>query len=230
MEAPEASAFGELVRECRLRRNWTQEELAERAGISPRSVSDLERGVDRSRYPQTIRGLADAFGLEDDERATFEAAARGQRVPLDATVPGVLNFLIVDLRGYTRFTQERGDRAAAELAATLATLARKAAIAFDGKVIELRGDEALAVFTSTRQAVRAAIDLWAQLAEAARSDPSLPLHGGIGVDAGEAIPFEGGYRGGALNQEATGAMPWVSTMPAFCWRVVPTETPCASCE
>jgi YVTN family beta-propeller protein len=114
----------------------------------------------------------------------------------------VLAFLIADVRGYTLFTQERGDEAAAKLAAKFARLAREAVDARGGSVIELRGDEALAVFASPRQAIRAAVDLQDRFVEETLADSSLPLTVGIGLDAGEAVPVEGGYRGGALNQAA----------------------------
>jgi DNA-binding SARP family transcriptional activator len=69
-------------------------------------------------------------------------------------------------------------------------------------VIELRGDEALAVFHSPRQAIRAAVDLQAGLLQATKAAPDLPLPVGIGLDAGEAVPVESGFRGGALNLAA----------------------------
>jgi class 3 adenylate cyclase len=71
----------------------------------------------------------------------------------------LLTFLFADVRGYTRFTQEHGDEAAARLAAEFAAVAREGVAAHGGRVIELRGDEALAVFTSAREALRAAVDL-----------------------------------------------------------------------
>jgi hypothetical protein len=55
----------------------TQEELAERAQLSVRSVSDLERGIIRSPRKDTVRLLADALGLSDAERAGIAAVARG---------------------------------------------------------------------------------------------------------------------------------------------------------
>ncbi|TDO69020.1 putative ATPase [Kribbella sp. VKM Ac-2571] len=55
----------------------TQEELAERAGISVRAVSDIERGARRRIYPATARQLAAALGLEAADRSTFERVARG---------------------------------------------------------------------------------------------------------------------------------------------------------
>ena len=120
------------------------------------------------------------------------------------TGPGTttLAFLIADVRGYTRFTRERGDAAAALLAKKFADLARDAVEARSGRVIELRGDEALAVFTSPAQAVRAAAEFQATCSEESQSDPMFPLPVGIGIDVGEAVPVEDGYRGVALNMAA----------------------------
>ena len=110
--------------------------------------------------------------------------------------------MIGDVRGYTRFTAEHGDEAAAHLAATFAGLAREAVEARGGRVIELRGDEVLAVFDVAAQSVRAARELQWTCAEEVARDPSLPLLVGIGIAAGEAVPVEEGYRGAALNLAA----------------------------
>jgi branched-chain amino acid transport system substrate-binding protein len=120
----------------------------------------------------------------------------------DSSGDGVRAFLIADVRGYTSFTQERGDVEAARLASRFAALVRECVDAAAGRVVELRGDEALCVFDSPRQALRTAIALQQRLAEATREDPSLPMTVGIGLDAGEAVAVEGGYRGAALNLAA----------------------------
>src|SRR5207237_185258 len=114
----------------------------------------------------------------------------------------IRTFLIADVRGYRLVTQARGHEAAAKLAMKCAELAREGVEGRGGSVIELRGDEALAVFGSPRQAIRAAVDLQRRFVEETLADPSLPLMVGIGLDAGEAVPMEGGYRGGALNLAA----------------------------
>ena len=116
--------------------------------------------------------------------------------------PGIRTFLIADVRGYTLFTQERGDEAAAKLAERFAEIAREVVEEHGGSVIELRGDEALCVFTSARQAILAAVDAQDRFVEETVADPTLPLPVGIGLDVGEAVPVEGGYRGGALNLAA----------------------------
>lgn len=114
----------------------------------------------------------------------------------------IQTFLIADVRGYTLFTQQRGDEAAAKLAAKFARIARETVQQRGGNVIELRGDEALAVFSSARQAIAAAVDLQERLVDETIDDPELPMPVGIGLDAGEAVPVETGYRGGALNLAA----------------------------
>jgi peptide/nickel transport system substrate-binding protein len=111
-------------------------------------------------------------------------------------------FLIADVRGYTAFTQERGDEDAARLAGRFAQVTRSVVEDHRGHVLEFRGDEALVVFGSPRSAIRGAVALQQRFVEETVADPSLPLTVGIGLDAGEAVAVEGGYRGGALNVAA----------------------------
>jgi branched-chain amino acid transport system substrate-binding protein len=129
-------------------------------------------------------------------------ADRLDRPQAAGTAAVVRTFLIADVRGYTSFTHARGDEAAGDLAAKFAALAREAVTARGGEVIELRGDEALCVFPSARQALRAAVELQIRFRERVEGQPVFPLGIGIGLAAGEAVPVEGGYRGGALNLAA----------------------------
>jgi class 3 adenylate cyclase len=106
-------------------------------------------------------------------------------------------FLIADIRGYTAYTEEHGDEAASALVGRFAALIREVVEHRGGFLLELRGDEALAVFTSSRQALKAANEI-----QRRQEIDALPLGIGIGLDAGEAIPTEGGFRGSALNLAA----------------------------
>ncbi len=71
----------------------SQEALAESAGLSRRGIADLERGARRSPYPDTVRRLADALGLDPIERRVLvdacrpRAAARHRRhsLPVEPT-------------------------------------------------------------------------------------------------------------------------------------------------
>jgi class 3 adenylate cyclase len=114
----------------------------------------------------------------------------------------VRTFLIADIRGYTRYTHEHGDDAGSELAAQFARIVREAMPAWDGELLELRGDEALCVFVSARRALGAAVDLQGRFRRGSAGGAPLPQGVGIGLDAGEALPTDGGYRGGALNLAA----------------------------
>ena len=71
-------AFGARLRRFREAAGLTQEELASRAGLSAKAISSLERGARRRPYPHTVRSLADALELSEDERATLLAAVPGQ--------------------------------------------------------------------------------------------------------------------------------------------------------
>ncbi|MFE9426447.1 ATP-binding protein [Kitasatospora sp. NPDC006697] len=69
--------FGELLRELRRNRAWTQEELAERSGMSAHAISVLEAGRRRPRISSVSR-LAEALALTAADRERLVAAARGE--------------------------------------------------------------------------------------------------------------------------------------------------------
>lgn len=71
------AAFGTLLRRHRQAAALTQAELADRAGLGERTVSNLERGINRAPYPSTVRLLADALGISEGPRAELVRAARG---------------------------------------------------------------------------------------------------------------------------------------------------------
>jgi hypothetical protein len=77
--------FAAMVQRWRHTANLTQEGLAERSGLSPRSIQNLERGrVSRPRRA-SVRLLADALGLTGADRAAFVHAARlGTPAPIAA--------------------------------------------------------------------------------------------------------------------------------------------------
>ena len=142
------------------------------------------------RYP-TCQALVEAA----------RAALRGERVgagaaPVQETA-AVRTFLFADVRGYTAYTREHGDEAGADLARAFAGLVSRLAPQHRGTLQELRGDEALVVFDSARAALRFALALQAAVADEALARPV-----GVGLDAGEAVAVEDGFRGGALNRAA----------------------------
>ena len=75
--AEQPVSFAELLRRLRTDAGLTQEALAERARLSPRSVSDLERGINKTPRRDSRQLLADALRLSGAARAAFETAALG---------------------------------------------------------------------------------------------------------------------------------------------------------
>ena len=98
--------FAGLLRKQRTEARLTQEELAEAAGLSPRSISDLERGVNLTPRKDTARLLADALHLFGPARAQFEAVARGRAVPGWAGAAAALRTLPRDIASFTGRQQE----------------------------------------------------------------------------------------------------------------------------
>jgi transcriptional regulator with XRE-family HTH domain len=76
---PEDDSFGGLLRMYRRRSGLSQIELAEKARISSRAISDLERGVRSRAYHPTVEALAGALSLREDERERFSSAVRRAR-------------------------------------------------------------------------------------------------------------------------------------------------------
>jgi predicted ATPase/class 3 adenylate cyclase/Tfp pilus assembly protein PilF len=210
-----------LLRRYRLAAELTQEALAERAGVSSRSIQALERGENRPQQ-ESARRLAEALLLDKQDRARLlcavtpvprrraaTGAAPASATPALAPAPSgpdvapsdaMLTVLVTDIRGYTAFTHQHGDTAGAALATRFAELAGEEVATQGGRVVEVRGDEVLAVFTSARAALRAATSL--QVRCAAEASAALPLQAGVGLDVGEPVAVAGGYRGEAVNVAA----------------------------
>jgi tetratricopeptide (TPR) repeat protein/transcriptional regulator with XRE-family HTH domain len=72
------AGFAGVLRRLRAEAGLTQEELAGAAGLSPRAISDLERGVVTTPHRDTVRLLAEALHLDGPARAEFEVAMRGR--------------------------------------------------------------------------------------------------------------------------------------------------------
>ncbi|MGO8946726.1 MAG: ATP-binding protein [Ktedonobacterales bacterium] len=79
--------FAALLRQHRQAAGLTQREIADKAGLGTRGVSDLERGVRSTPHQDTVLRLASALGLVEDDWAVFVAAARRQRQYRPAAKP-----------------------------------------------------------------------------------------------------------------------------------------------
>jgi class 3 adenylate cyclase len=205
---PPKPKFGDLLRQYRQASGLTADKLAKLAKTTSDALKLMESGVRIQANPDEISRLADFLGLDDQERALFfKAAPLSSSTPaaptnIDQGQPAIQIFLIADVRGYTHFTLKHGDEAAARLTTRFAMLVREVVTLRGGRLIELRGDEALACFSSVRQALQAAVEMQEHFIQASKADVKMPLNVGIGLDAGEAVPTQDGYRGASLNLAA----------------------------
>jgi adenylate cyclase len=102
----------------------------------------------------------------------------------------------LDIAGYTRLTQERGDDAAADLATTVARLVQRSSVQHGGKPIKWLGDGVMFYFGDPGPAVRAALEMVDGLAAAGLP----PCH--VGLHAGPVLFQEGDYFGQTVNLSA----------------------------
>jgi adenylate cyclase len=102
----------------------------------------------------------------------------------------------LDITGYTKLTQERGDDEAANLATTVARLVQRCSVQRGGKTIKWLGDGVMFYFDDPVQGVRAALEMVAVLAGAGLP----PAH--VGLHAGPVLFQEGDYFGQTVNLAA----------------------------
>jgi adenylate cyclase len=123
----------------------------------------------------------------EDVEAVLERAGLYRRVRR----PPAVSFL--DLTGYTRLTEERGDEAAAELATALATLVRGCAREHGGQPVKWLGDGVMFYFPDPGDGVVAALEM----VEGVAADALPPAR--VGIHAGPVVFQEGDYFGRTVN-------------------------------
>jgi class 3 adenylate cyclase len=110
-----------------------------------------------------------------------------------ATTPAIC---FLDISGYTRLTEERGDQAAAELATRLTPLVQRPSERHGGKVVKWLGDGVMFHFREPSGAVLAALEMLEAISEAGLPAAHIGLHAG-------PVVFQGGdYYGRTVNVAA----------------------------
>jgi predicted ATPase/class 3 adenylate cyclase len=230
-EAPVAAgpvAFGALVRHYRQAAALSQEELAERTGLSAVSISGLERGAHVPRR-DTVQLLAEALGLSADERATLEATTRRlglvptrptsgatpSNLPLPPTpllgrerevasgFPArLVTFLFTDIEGSTMRWDQHPQAMRAALARHDAVL-QEGIIAHGGVVLteQGEGDSFFALFAGASDALAAACALQQALVAEPWPEEVAPIRVRMALHTGEA-GMQGGvdFRGTPVNR------------------------------
>jgi transcriptional regulator with XRE-family HTH domain/tetratricopeptide (TPR) repeat protein len=143
--------FGRLLRAHRLGALLTQEQLAERAGVSARTIRELERGRVRQPRRDSVRLLADALALAGTTRVEFHTAARGAdgapwAAAREPAVPSLLPPDIADFTGRADVVAELGVLLAGDANGARSAAVAVAAVAGGGGV----GKTALAVHVAHR--------------------------------------------------------------------------------
>src|SRR6266511_1970387 len=107
-------------------------------------------------------------------------------------------FLFSDLRGYTDFVESKGDAAAADLLRAYRDIVRAEIARHAGAEIKTEGDSFYVVFESPSAALECAVDIQ----RAAHMAPGAAIRIGMGLHAGETVPYDDQFVGGAVNVAA----------------------------
>jgi adenylate cyclase len=102
----------------------------------------------------------------------------------------------LDVTGYTQLTQERGDAAAAAIVERLNHIVQRIAVQHGGRPVKWLGDGVMLYFPEPYRAVRAALEMVAELGVAGLP----PAH--VGLDSGPIIVQQGDYYGQTVNLAA----------------------------
>ena len=161
------------------------EMLAAQADIGSRMAPLMEQAL-LSIYHGQQEHAWSTSAVEDVEAALERAGLyRPVRRP-----PAVC---FLDITGYTRLTEERGDEAAADLATKLATLVRGSSREHDGQPVKWLGDGVMFYFPNPGDGVSAALDMVEGLPAAGLP----PAH--VGIHAGPVVFQDGDYFGRTVN-------------------------------
>lgn len=169
-------------------------------GMTEPEMLDAQAAVGSQMTPLLEQALVSIYrvqqehawskGAVEDVESALEKAGLYRRVHR----PPAVCFL--DISGYTRLTEERGDEAAADVASRLAALVRRSSQEHGGQPVKWLGDGVMFFFPDPGQGVLAALDMVEGVA--ARTLP--PAR--VGIQAGPVVFQEGDYFGRTVNVAA----------------------------
>ena len=176
---------------------WRSEviEPAMRAGKRPDEILGVDFGDRMSVL--TERAVIAMYHLQQTRAWTadiiegLEAQLAEAGLPNRLAHPPAMCFL--DISGYTRLTQERGDAAAAELAGQLGRIVQRTSVQHGGRPVKWLGDGVMLYFPNPGDAVVGALEMVRGVADAGLP----PAH--VGLHAGPVIFQEGDYYGSTVN-------------------------------
>jgi adenylate cyclase len=181
----EAEAWRSEVAEPLLQKESEREMLDDQADLGARVAPLTEQAL-----IAIYRGQQEHVWMQSAVE-TVEAALEGQGLRDRLRRPPAMCFL--DITGYTRLTEERGDAAAADLASRLSTVVRRSSMDHGGQPVKWLGDGVMFYFRDPGGGVLGALDI---VEEVNRNDLP-PAH--VGIHAGPVIFQEGDYYGRTVN-------------------------------
>jgi class 3 adenylate cyclase len=181
--------------------HWWNSEVIEPAIASGKGLEEIANAdlADRSA-PLSERALLAMYHAQQARAWTANIIEGFEVLMAKAGIHSRLERLpaicFLDISGYTRLTQERGDDAAAHLATTVARLVQRSSVRHGGKPIKWLGDGVMFYFRDPGPGVRAALEMVDGLAAAGLP----PAH--VGLHAGPVLFQEGDYFGQTVNLSA----------------------------
>jgi adenylate cyclase len=179
---------------------WRSQILASQAasGMTVIEMGEFNRSEEAQRFSALAdQALITVFHAQEAHVwganiiASLETAIADSGIERRLSRPPAMCFL--DIAGYTRLTQERGDQAAAELAGDLARLVQRTAVSFGGRPVKWLGDGVMLHFRDPGPGVRAALSM----VDGVRAAGLPPAH--VGLHAGPVIFQDGDYFGQTVN-------------------------------
>jgi adenylate cyclase len=185
----ETQVFRTSIEDPLLRSGMSQPEMmAAASAFGTQYMAVFDRAFLRMYHRQQEHAWIDDFVKQAED--TLDEMGIHDRL----TRPPAMCFL--DLTGYTRLTEERGDEAAADLAASLASLVQRVSQRHGGLPVKYLGDGVMFFFKEPGSAVESALEM---VEEAPAADLP-PAH--VGLDAGPLVQQDGDYYGRTVNVAA----------------------------
>jgi adenylate cyclase len=192
-------------------------------GDSTRRIAEMEADAWRTEFQEPLLAAGHTAGVVGDASGEFSVALAEhtqralmatyhaqQMLAWLANIAAGMNAALVqaglgareeqppamcflDITGYTRLTQERGDSAAVDLADRLARLVQRTSVQHGGRAVKWLGDGVMLHFPEPAPGVTAALEMVSAVADAGLP----PAH--VGLDAGPVVFQEGDYFGQTVN-------------------------------
>lgn len=170
------------------------------SGMADREMMEASHRLSTELTSLMEKALLEIYHAHHEHAATKNVSEDVERTLVKAGVhsrvdrPPAICFL--DISGYTRLTEQRGDEAAAELAERLSRIVQRTSREHDGKAVKWLGDGVMFYFREPGAGVLAALEMVEGVANVGLP----PAH--VGLHSGPVLFQEGDYFGGTVNVAA----------------------------